>query len=58
MPPPSLYRHADGLRARFFVPGDSPKKLDKAMTSGADALIAISRIRFRQSVKYRHATPR
>jgi citrate lyase subunit beta/citryl-CoA lyase len=27
------------MRSLLFVPGDSPKKLDKAMTSGADALI-------------------
>jgi citrate lyase subunit beta/citryl-CoA lyase len=27
------------LRSLLFVPGDSPKKLDKGMTSGADALI-------------------
>ena len=27
------------MRSLLFVPGDSPKKLDKAITSGADALI-------------------
>lgn len=27
------------MRSVLFVPGDSPKKLDKGMTSGADALI-------------------
>jgi citrate lyase subunit beta / citryl-CoA lyase len=27
------------MRSLLFVPGDSPKKLDKAMTSGADALL-------------------
>jgi citrate lyase subunit beta/citryl-CoA lyase len=27
------------MRSLLFVPGDSPKKLDKAMASGADALI-------------------
>jgi citrate lyase subunit beta/citryl-CoA lyase len=27
------------MRSLLFVPGDSPKKLDKGMTSGADALI-------------------
>ena len=27
------------MRSLLFVPADSPKKLDKAMTSGADALI-------------------
>jgi citrate lyase subunit beta / citryl-CoA lyase len=30
---------ADRMRSFLFVPADSPKKLDKAMTSGADALI-------------------
>src|SRR5258708_35547211 len=40
MPPPGFHRHADGLmRSLLFVPGDSPKKLDKAMTRRADALI-------------------
>ena len=27
------------MRSLLFVPADSPKKLDKAMTSGADAVI-------------------
>ncbi len=27
------------MRSLLFVPGDSPKKLDKGMASGADALI-------------------
>ena len=27
------------MRSLLFIPGDSPKKLDKGMTSGADALI-------------------
>src|SRR5271155_1466377 len=29
----------DSIRSLLFVPADSPKKLEKAMTSGADALI-------------------
>jgi len=43
MPPPSLYADAAEInklmRSFLFVPADSAKKLDKAMTSGADALI-------------------
>jgi citrate lyase subunit beta/citryl-CoA lyase len=41
MPAPGLHAQAAGvtLRSLLFVPGDSPKKLDKGMTSGADALI-------------------
>ena len=40
MPPPGFHPHADRLmRSLLFIPGDSPKKLDKGMTSGADALI-------------------
>ena len=27
------------MRSLLFVPGDSPRKLDKGMASGADALI-------------------
>ena len=27
------------LRAYLFVPGDAPRKMDKALTAGADALI-------------------
>ena len=30
---------ADHMRSFLFVPADNPKKLAKAMTSGADALI-------------------
>jgi citrate lyase subunit beta / citryl-CoA lyase len=41
MPPPSLYAYAAEviMRSFLFVPADSAKKLDRAMTSGADALI-------------------
>jgi citrate lyase subunit beta / citryl-CoA lyase len=46
MPPPSVHPDATKvtgetavMRSLLFVPADSPKKLDKAMTSGADALI-------------------
>ncbi len=47
MPPPGFYPHAAEVSARpslamrslLFVPADSAKKLDKAMTSGADAII-------------------
>ena len=27
------------MRSFLFIPGDSPKKLDKGMASGADALL-------------------
>ena len=47
MPPPGFHPHAAevsprpalAMRSLLFVPADSAKKLDKAMTSGADALI-------------------
>jgi citrate lyase subunit beta / citryl-CoA lyase len=40
MPPPGLYADAaEVMRSFLFTPADSPKKLDKAMTSGADAVI-------------------
>ena len=47
MPPPGLYPHAAevnprpplAMRSLLFTPADSAKKLDKAMTSGADAII-------------------
>lgn len=45
MHPPGFYRHAaevtlvTRMRSLLFVPADGGKKLDKAMTSGADAVI-------------------
>jgi len=44
MPPPGVYAHAaevslSTMRSLLFVPADSPKKLDRAMSSGADAVI-------------------
>jgi citrate lyase subunit beta / citryl-CoA lyase len=41
MPPPGLYADAAEVKMRsfLFVPADSPRKLEKAMASGADALI-------------------
>jgi citrate lyase subunit beta / citryl-CoA lyase len=41
MPPAGLHAHAPELsmRSLLFIPGDSERKLDKAQTSGADALI-------------------
>jgi citrate lyase subunit beta / citryl-CoA lyase len=40
MPAPSVHAHAAALmRSLLFVPADDAKKLDKAMASGADALI-------------------
>jgi citrate lyase subunit beta / citryl-CoA lyase len=40
MSPPGLHAHAAAvMRSLLFVPADAAKKLDKAMTSGADALI-------------------
>src|SRR5215217_6667308 len=42
MPPPSLHEKACErlmLRSFLFVPGDSAKKLDKALQAGADAII-------------------
>ena len=47
MPPPGFHPHAAevtsrpplAMRSLLFVPADSAKKLDKAMTSGADAII-------------------
>ncbi len=39
------------MRSLLFVPADSPKKLDKAMTSGADALIVDLVIRSRPTLK-------
>jgi citrate lyase subunit beta/citryl-CoA lyase len=40
MPPPGLHAHAaDVMRSFLFVPADGGNKLDKAMASGADAVI-------------------
>jgi citrate lyase subunit beta / citryl-CoA lyase len=40
MPAPGIYAHASGLmRSLLFVPADGGNKLDKAMASGADAVI-------------------
>jgi citrate lyase subunit beta / citryl-CoA lyase len=40
MPPPGLHAHAAALmRSLLFVPADGGSKLDKAMASGADAVI-------------------
>jgi citrate lyase subunit beta / citryl-CoA lyase len=42
MPPPGFHVDAGGvsaMRSLLFVPADSDKKLDKAMASGADALL-------------------
>jgi citrate lyase subunit beta / citryl-CoA lyase len=45
MPPSGVYAHAaevmlpEAMRSLLFVPADSAKKLDRAMTSGADAII-------------------
>jgi citrate lyase subunit beta/citryl-CoA lyase len=41
MPPQRLHRDAAGLtmRSLLFVPADAPRKLDKAMGCGADAVI-------------------
>ena len=45
MPPAGVHAHAAEvilplpMRSLLFVPADSAKKLDKAMASGADALI-------------------
>src|SRR5205807_8040256 len=43
MPPPGIHAHAAGvirpMRSLLFVPGDSPKKLEKGAASDADALI-------------------
>src|SRR5271165_1327490 len=40
MPPPGLHAHATGvMRSLLFVPADGGSKLDKAMASGADAVI-------------------
>src|SRR5436190_2628864 len=43
MPPPGLHAHAQRggrlMRSLLFVPADSPRKLEKSLTSGADALI-------------------
>jgi citrate lyase subunit beta / citryl-CoA lyase len=40
MPPPGVHAHAAALmRSLLFVPADGGKKLDKAMASGADAVI-------------------
>src|SRR5215475_8651645 len=40
MPPPSFHAHAAALmRSLLFVPADGGSKLDKAMASGADAVI-------------------
>ena len=56
MPPPGLHAHAAGviMRSLLFVPGDSPKKLDKALGCGADALIvdledSVSTVRKREA---------
>src|SRR5712692_6793774 len=40
MPPPGFHAHAAAvMRSLLFVPADDGKKLDKAMASGADAVI-------------------
>src|SRR6516165_9383931 len=40
MPAPGFHAHAAAvMRSLLFVPGDDAKKLDKAMASGADAVI-------------------
>src|SRR5258706_10057759 len=43
MPPPGLHPHARGgasmMRSLLFVPADSPRKLEKSLTAGADAVI-------------------
>src|SRR5215475_3177062 len=40
MPSPSFHAHAAAvMRSLLFVPADDAKKLDKAMASGADAVI-------------------
>jgi citrate lyase subunit beta/citryl-CoA lyase len=40
MPPSSVHAQEERLmRSLLFVPGDSPKKLEKALTSGADVLL-------------------
>src|SRR6516165_5859470 len=40
MPSPGFHAHAAAvMRSLLFVPADDGKKLDKAMTSGADAVI-------------------
>jgi citrate lyase subunit beta/citryl-CoA lyase len=41
MPPPGLHEEAPVLmmRSLLFIPGDSPKKLDKGLGSGADVLL-------------------
>jgi citrate lyase subunit beta / citryl-CoA lyase len=40
MPPPGFHAHAAGLmRSLLFVPADGGSKLDKALASGADAVI-------------------
>jgi citrate lyase subunit beta/citryl-CoA lyase len=40
MPPPGIHAHAAALmRSLLFVPADGGSKLDKAMASGADAVI-------------------
>jgi len=41
------------MRSLLFVPADSPKKLDKAMTSGADALIVDLEVSVAHSGKAR-----
>ena len=35
----AAYRTDFAMRSFLFIPGDSPKKLDKGMGSGADALL-------------------
>jgi citrate lyase subunit beta/citryl-CoA lyase len=40
MPPPGIHEKAAGLmRSLLFVPGDSTRKLEKALGAGADALV-------------------
>jgi citrate lyase subunit beta / citryl-CoA lyase len=40
MPTPGIHEEAARLmRSLLFVPGDSPKKLEKSMSAGADALV-------------------
>ena len=46
------------MRSFLFIPGDSPKKLDKGMGSGADALLLDLEDSISPRPRRRRATPR
>ena len=59
MPPERIDDAEAGMKLRslLFVPADSERKFTKADGIGSDALIPISRTRWRQAARRSRATP-